>query len=121
MAGGRWQASLAFALTGEEFACPEPGQPDARALVDALASAGWDAGRIGDHARQRAAAGEAWPHQVPTPLRQHCGAAQLAASLGEARELLGLTTLEARGPSAPRPLTPDEQRLLREVPPHHVG
>jgi hypothetical protein len=33
--------------------------------------------------------------------------------------LLQLTTLEVRPPSGRSRLNPDEERLMREVPPHH--
>ncbi len=115
----RWQAALGYALTGRDLELPEPGHPAPQALVDGLAANGWPASRIGDHARAVAAAESAWPHAVPAALRAGCGAAQLAASLRAARELLHLTTLDERGPSARTKLNPDEQRLMREVPPHH--
>ena len=70
-------------------------------------------------ARTELAAERIWPHPVPAGLRAGCGAAQLAAALGRARELLGLSTLETRGPSARTKLNADELRLMREVPPHH--
>jgi hypothetical protein len=56
---------------------------------------------------------------VPDALRAGCGAAQLAAALRVARELLDLASLEVRPPSGRRKLNPDEQRLMRDVPPHH--
>ena len=115
----RWQAALGFALTGEELELAEPGRPDPKALVEGLEAAGWPASRVGEHARERAAAESAWPHAVPAPLREGCGAAQLAAALRATRELLQLTTLEVRPPSGRSRLNPDEERLMREVPPHH--
>jgi len=118
---GRWHAALACALTGAELSLAESGAPDPAALVDDLAALGWPRDRIADHARAEATAGRPWPHPVPAALRDGCGAAQLAAALTRVREALDLITLETRPPSAPRRLTPDEVRLLREVPPHHVG
>ncbi|MGC3994319.1 MAG: hypothetical protein QM779_09470 [Propionicimonas sp.] len=117
----RWHAALAWALTGVELALPEPGRPDVAALVDDLARSGWPVERIAEHARAEARAERAWPHPVPAGLRAGCGAAQLAAALGAARSTLGLTALETRAPSTRRTLNADEQRLMREVPPHHVG
>jgi len=115
----RWQAALGFALTGHELELAEPGRPDPKALVDGLEAAGWPAARVGEHARERAAAESAWPHAVPAALREGCGAAQLAAALRATRQLLELTTLEVRPPSGRLRLNPDEVRLMREVPPHH--
>lgn len=117
----RWHAALGLALTGVDLPLSEPGIPDPAALVTDLASHGWPRDRIADHARAEAAAERPWPHPVPAGLRAGCGAAQLAAALTRVRELLELSTLETRPPSAPRPFTADEVRLLREVPPHHVG
>ncbi len=117
----RWHAALGCALTGEELPLAEPGVPDPAALVDDLAALGWTRDRIAAHARAEAAAEHAWPHPVPAALREGCGAAQLAAALVRVREALDLTSLETRPPSPRRRLTPDEVRLLREVPPHHVG
>lgn len=115
----RWQAALGYALTGCELELAEPGRPDPLALVAGLDAAGWPASRVGEHARERAADEAAWPHAVPARLRAGCGAAQLAAALRAARELLQLTSLEVRPPSGRLRLDPDEQRLMREVPPHH--
>ncbi|MCB0911457.1 MAG: hypothetical protein KDB60_07570 [Propionibacteriaceae bacterium] len=117
----RWQAALGQALTGVELPLPEPGAPDPAALVADLAAHGWPGDRIAGHARAEAAAERPWPHPVPAELRAGCGAAQFAAALTRVREALGLSTLETLPPSPPRRLTADEVRLLREVPPHHVG
>jgi hypothetical protein len=115
----RWQAALGYALIGIDLAPDEPGNPDPAQLADALAQAGWPAGRIGDHARAELSAERVWPHPVPAELRAGCGAAQFAAALGRARELLDLATLETRPPSTRTKLNADELRLMREVPPHH--
>ncbi|MCA0294665.1 MAG: hypothetical protein LCH96_04970 [Actinobacteria bacterium] len=115
----RWHAALGYALTGAELALPETGRPDAAALIGELADAGWPAERIARHAREVADAELGWPHQVPLALREGCGAAQFAAVLGATRALLELTTLETRPPSARRTLDRDEERLMREKPPHH--
>ena len=115
----RWQAAICYALTGCERELVEPGRPDLEALLEALSAAGWPASRVGDHARERVAAELAWPHPVPATLREGCGAAQFAAALRLAREMLNLTSLEVRPPSGRSTLNPDEERLMREVPPHH--
>lgn len=115
----RWHAAISFALIGVELEVDEPGQPDPDALATALAARGWTGDRIAGHARVRLEAGMPWPHPVPVALREGCGAAQLRAALGAARAALGIATLVTRNPSVRTRLTPDEVRLLREVPPHH--
>ncbi len=115
----RWHAALGSALTGEELDLPESGRPDVAALIGDLAGLGWPARRIADHAREVVAAELPWPHPVGAAVRAGCGPAQFAAALTAARAQLGLVTLETRAPSGRRTLTADEQRLLREVPPHH--
>jgi hypothetical protein len=117
----RWQAAVAYALTGTEPSVTETGQADPAAALAELASLGWTAERVGAHAREVVAAERPWPHPVPAELRQGCGPAQLQAAVTRARELLGLVTLEVRPPSRRHRLTADEKRLLAEVPPHHVG
>ncbi|HQZ00432.1 MAG TPA: hypothetical protein PLQ63_10565 [Propionicimonas sp.] len=94
-------------------------EPDPERLVAQLADAGWPRERIRAHALGRAADEQPWPHQVPDELRAGCGAAQFYAALGATRALLGLVTLESRPPSGRTRLNPDEERLLRDVPPHH--
>lgn len=115
----RWHAAIAWALVGEEVALPEPGRPDPAVLVADLAAVGWTAARLREHAGDTVADERAWPHQIPPALRRGCGAAQLSAALGRTRGLLGLVTLETRGPSGRTRLDADELRLLRDVPPHH--
>ena len=119
MTGPRWHAALAMALVGEELVLPEPGRPDVGALLPDLAAAGWPADRIAEHARARALAEQAWPHPVPSALRAGCGAAQFHAAVATARAELGLTSLVTRAPSRRTRLDADEQRLLRDVPPHY--
>ncbi len=121
LATPRWQAAQAYALVGERLDLTEPGHPDASRLILELAEAGWTRDAISDHARTEADAGRPWPHSVPAALRAGCGAAQLAAALARARELLVLVTLETRPPSARVTLDADERRLVRDVPPHHGG
>lgn len=115
----RWHAALGYALTGEVPDLPGVDAPDVTVLLAGLAAAGWTAERIATNARNRAEAELVWPYPVPVDLRAGCGPAQLAAALAAARADLGLATLTTRSPSAPRRLDADEQRLLREVPPHH--
>lgn len=116
----RWQASLAYALVGEEFDLPPTGSPDPDAIVRQLQAEGWPADRIADHARRRIAEELVWPHPLPERLKAGVGAAQFLAALGRARDMLGVVVLETRPPSGRSQLNPDEERLLREVPPHHL-
>lgn len=115
----RWHTAIGYALVGQELSLAEPTQPDPARLVAELADAGWGAERIHAHAKAAAEAEQPWPHPVPAGLRQGCGAAQLSAALGRTRALLDVVALDKRGPSARTTLDADEQRLLREVPPHH--
>lgn len=115
----RWHAAIGYALVGEELSLAEPAQPDPAVLVADLAEAGWDAGRIHAHASAVTEAEQPWPHQIPLGLREGCGAAQLYAALGRTRVLLDVVTLETRVPSTRTRLDADEQRLLRDVPPHY--
>ncbi len=117
---GRWQAGLAFALVGEDLGFAATDGPEAAELVDLLAAAGWTRDRIAAHAASVIAAERPWPHPVPAALREGCGPAQFHAALTGLRQRLGVQTLETRPPSARRRLNADEQRLMREVPPHHV-
>lgn len=114
----RWQVALGYALVGEQLPLSDTVAPDPARLVTELADLGWDADRVASHARAVVADEQPWPHPIPAELRQGCGAAQLFAGLGRVRELLGVVTLEARPPSARKRLNLDEQRLLRDVPPH---
>lgn len=114
-----WHAALGWALTGEELAFPATDQPDVETLLAHLAGHGWTAKRIGAHARDTVAAEQVWPHPVPDRLRAGCGPAQFHAAVNRARAALDLVVLETRPPSARQHLNADEQRLMREVPPHH--
>lgn len=115
----RWQAAVAFALTGEVLDLPESGEPQPAELVSALAERGWNQATVIAEARRCAASGEPWPHPVDPHLRAGLGLAQLQAALTATRHLLGVQTLVTRPPSARTDLTADEERLLRDVPPHH--
>ncbi|MBM7798131.1 hypothetical protein JOE57_001052 [Microlunatus panaciterrae] len=117
-----WHQALAFAVLGRRL--PELGlqpRPDPGALSARL-NADPGSGAIHDHVRTRLAAAQVWPHPVPPELSRGIGAAQFAAALRQLQEELGLDALirQARV-SRPLPLTAADQRLLREVPPHHGG
>ncbi len=114
-----WHRALASALVGSDLGLPDAPAPQPDAVRAALADAGWDADRLAAHVAECRAAGEPWPHPVPDALRRGLGAAQFHAVLAALRHDLGLEGLEPRGPSRRTTLTPDERRLLADVPPHH--
>ena len=111
MTAPAWQQVLAYAVTGRRF--PElegPSAPDLDAVAAFLEPRlGVDVDRT--ELRQ--------PHPLPDDLAAGIGAAQLWAAVAELRERLGPRAGAARAVARARPLTADEQRLLREVPPHH--
>jgi len=106
-----WHQALAYAVSGERY--PELGRqdrPDLAWLADFLRA------RLTDAARS------VTTHQVPPDLATGLGAAQLWAALAELRALLGLNRVVVRTAVNPSgPPGADDQRLLREVPPHHGG
>lgn len=116
-----WQGALGYALVGSRVEVTRSEQPDVALLLGELATLGWDRGRITEHAQAVVEAAGVWPHPVPAELRQGCGLAQFAALLGSARHTLGLDSLVVAPPSRRSVLDPQEQRLMREAPPHHVG
>ncbi len=115
----RWHDALAYALVGEGFGYASGPTPHLERLILDLAESGWTSERIADHARCVVSEALPWPHPVPTSLRDGCGAAQFHAAVDRLRALLDLATMEKRPPSGRRRLNPDEERLMREVPPHH--
>ena len=109
-------ALLAWALTGEDL--PVVDVMTTSQFLESLEEVGWPTTRIESHARQTWAEGLPWPHPLPAGSLDNIGAAQWYAILGEVRHTLGLSVIHLP-PGPPRPLTPDERRLLDEVPPHH--
>ena len=119
---GRWQESLGYAVTGRHLVIEEPGKPDLRALLTELARqtpGGLDALRS-EVASVRAAG--RWPHAVPEELMSGIGPAQFAAALAAlAAELDPQRGRTARLAMPGGAVTPEDRRLLDEVPPHHGG
>ena len=102
-----WHQALAYAVTGRRY--PELGRqerPDVDQVAEFLRS------RLADHP-----AGP--PQPVPADLVVGLGPAQLQAAVAELRRRLGSGQPGPRTAAADRPLSPEEQRLLRDVPPHH--
>ena len=117
----RWNTALAYAITGRRWDdLDESGAPELQRVAEEIGHRfpGGISGlrpEILAHLR----AGEPWPYPVPADLRVGLGAAQWLAAVTRLRELLAV------GPQPDRPLLSDrrpdadEERLLREVPPHH--
>lgn len=102
-----WHQALAYAVTGRRY--PELGQqerPDLEQVTDFLRP------RLPDRTPGP-------PQPVPADLTAGLGPAQLWAAVAELRRRLGLDQARERVAVTDRPLSPEEQRLLRNVPPHH--
>lgn len=117
-ASAPWHQSLVFALLGERH--PGLGQQPAPDLAE-LDRWLHEDGRL-------AAVRERWterrrtglPSPFPLPDDLAVPPAQFTAALRVLRVRLGL--VETAAPPAPhRPLTADDVRLVRDVPPHHGG
>ncbi|HET9872255.1 MAG TPA: hypothetical protein VFP89_06630 [Propionibacteriaceae bacterium] len=125
MAGGSgtgedrcWQQAVAYALTGgPSDALEGAGLQDLDEVIDAL---GGPAAILEHRAVHHDQGDSCWPHPVPDDLRQTVGAARLHALVAQA-----IVRIRAADPArgqpvrSSRPLTADEQRLRRDVPPHH--
>ena len=112
-----WHRAIAYALTGVDLDLGDQASPELDRLVRDLADHGWDADRLGDHARAVAGV-EPWPHPLPDDLRAGLGVAQLYAAIGGARAHYGLEALTVLPPSRRTRLDADERRLMADVPPH---
>lgn len=102
-----WHQALAYAMTGHRY--PELGRqdrPDLEQVADFLRP------RLPDRRTGP-------PRPVPADLTAGLGPAQLWAAVSELRRRLELDQPVQRAAVADRPLTAEEQRLLRDVPPHH--
>lgn len=118
MVGTHWHRALAYAVLGEVIGdLGTQAKPDVPALAAYLRTNYAD--RLVGVAAERQAAGLSWPYPVPAELMAGIGFAQFAAALRTLQSTLGLSAFRAASPAPARPLTPDEERLLREVPPHH--
>lgn len=87
-------------------------------LLALMAQAGWSAAALRHHALTTWQAGQAWPDRLDPATSRLLGPARWSAlvrALADRLELGGVAT----APSRRRRLTPDERRLLAEVPPHH--
>lgn len=105
-----WQAALAYAVTGQRLAVTPAAAPDATALLTELAVLGWGPERLAT------TAGVA--RVVPPDLMAGLGAAQFWAALAQLRREVGASGAVPRSPSQRTALTPEEQRLQADRPPH---
>lgn len=117
----RWNAALAYAISGRRWDdLAEAGTPDLALVADRIRQR-FPGGPSALQAEitSRRQAGEPWPYDLPADLRAGLGAAQWLAAVAELRQRLAV------GPQPDRPVLSnrrpdaDEQRLLRDVPPHH--
>jgi len=105
-----WHQALAYAVTGQRF--EELGHqsvPDLEAVATFLES------RLGADLDRAVLART---HRPPADLLSGLGAAQLWAAVAELRRRLGGRESPVKV-TRQRSLTPDERRLLQDVPPHH--
>ena len=99
-----WHQALAYAVTGQRLEdLGRQAFPDASALAEVLRG-------------RRLTVSPASP-SVPPDLMHGLGPAQFLAALAQLRS--ALAPVAAAPVLADRPLTPDERRLLTDVPPHH--
>ena len=117
----RWNVALVYAITGERWDdLAESGKPELVQLADEIGrrfSGGVEALQARIIARVQQ--GESWPYEVPDDLRAGLGAAQWWAALTQLRERLAVGPQPDRPVLSDRRPDADEQRLLRDVPPHH--
>ncbi|MGO4957376.1 hypothetical protein ACTQ49_08915 [Luteococcus sp. Sow4_B9] len=111
--------AVALALTGERPAVTAVAASTPQEVVEALASAEWDAQRVQVLRLDRQAAELPWPFPVPRDVIAPVGFARYGAVLAEVRRLLGVDGLVPTRHEGPKVFGPAEQRLLAEVPPHH--
>ena len=117
----RWNAALAYAITGQRWDdLDESGTPELSTVAREIGHRS-PGGIVG--LRQQVAAvlqdGRRWPYELPADLREGLGAAQWLAALAGLRELLSVGPQPDRPVLSDRKPDADEQRLLRDVPPHH--
>lgn len=113
---GPWHEALVLALTGAQH--PELGIQLAPDLIEVerwLRSDG-RVDQVRRYAASQRAGGRPWPLPVPSALG--LPPAQFSAAVYALRARLGLLGV-LRVATAARSLSADEQRLLRDVPPHH--
>lgn len=107
---------VARSLTGESVPTGVPGDP--AAIVAALARAGWTPEALATRRSSELSAGRRWPTPVPAAERRGIGAAQLHVTTVAVLEALGMGP-EKRLRDRSTPLSPRDQALMADRPPHH--
>lgn len=117
----RWNAALAYAITGQRWdEVTESGKPELEQVADEIDRR--YPGGISELRRQiiaRVQRRQPWPYEVPADLRAELGAAQWWAALTALRQRLAVGPQPDRPVLSNRKPDADEERLLRDVPPHH--
>jgi hypothetical protein len=115
-----WNASLAYAITGQQWVLPESGRPDPELIASEIEHRiPGGSSAVQSMIMERRETGEVWPYQIPAELRTELGAAQWLAALSDLARRLGVGPQPERPVLSDRRPDADEERLLREVPPHH--
>ncbi|WP_257478145.1 hypothetical protein [Acidipropionibacterium jensenii] len=119
-AASRCWAAVAAVLTGERLAVPATAGWQADSLADWLESQGWDSARLARRRRRCQQERRPWPQRLPDDLAAGLEFARYYALLAQLRKITGLDGMAERIHHGPIIIGPEEQRLLREVPPHSV-
>lgn len=111
--------AIGWALSGTDVV--PPAQPVVRtpAVIGWLESQGWPAERLRQVRTDRMSAELSWPWALPDELAEGLAWAQFHALLTDVRAALGLSGLVSTPRARHRGRQPGDERLLREVPPHH--
>lgn len=105
-----WHQALAYAVTGRRY--PELGRQPRPDLAEVAAF-------LSQHRPADPVGPGGGLHPVPPDLVEGVGPAQFWAAVSELSRRLDGDVRPAIPVVADRPLSADEQRLLRDVPPHH--
>lgn len=116
-----WWQAVAQALVGREIAAPDPADqpPDAPQIAAWLTSHGVDSATLAAERTARLSQRRPWPHPVPEDLAPGIGTAQLAALVDQVCGLImGRPIPQVQRPR-PGTMSPHDQRLIADKPPHH--
>lgn len=115
----RWLTAVGLALTGEQIEASASGPVHGSDAAAWLLEHGWPPERVQQHRHDMVDQEVLWPHALPADLLGRGTAAQFHALLEECRTLLGVSGAVSRMRPAETHLTPDDLRLIAELPPHH--